>query len=84
MKPPRVLPKRTVCREIGAEINLSKVFTLLSVGITPGPIEDELNRMVIAVNPEMSDAGVRLLPTAKERNRKRGNINPNINTGDLM
>jgi hypothetical protein len=61
----------------------SKVFVLLSVGMTAGPIDDELKRIVIAISPGMSEAGGTFLPTANERNMKTGNIIPNIRTDGL-
>jgi hypothetical protein len=69
---------------MGADTSLSKVFTLLSVGITIGPIEEELNNMVIDISPGMRVAAGAFFPTANERNMKRGNSTPNMRVPGLM
>jgi hypothetical protein len=52
--------------------------------MTMGPIEEELNSMVIAIRPGIKVDGGAFFPTANERNMKRGNIIPNMSVPGLM
>ena len=46
-------PRRMVFIETGHVISLSKVFCLVSQGNTTGPIEVEVKKSTITINPEM-------------------------------
>ena len=55
--PAIIFPTSMEQKDMGATSNLSKVFSLLSKGIENGPIEEELNKMIMAVKP-----GIRASP----------------------
>lgn len=55
---------------MGAVTILSKIFTFLSVGITMGPIEEELKRALMDISPRLNAAMGAFLPKANDRNMK--------------
>ncbi len=62
--------------EIGAESRRSKVFTLRSMGIETGSIDEAENRMVIEIRPGIRVPGGAFFPMAKARNMKSGKKMP--------
>lgn len=75
-KPLRLSPVTSEYKDIGAERRRSKVFTLLSIGIETGSIDEAENRRVIEISPGMSVPGWVFFPMAKARNMKTGKNKP--------
>jgi hypothetical protein len=53
MKELHMLPNNMVFMEMGHVINLSNVRRMVSHGNTIGPIEVDVKKIVIAINPEI-------------------------------
>jgi hypothetical protein len=49
----QTLPSNIVFIEIGHVINLSNVLLIVSHGNTMGPIEVDVKKVIIAINPEI-------------------------------
>jgi len=69
-------PTTSEYSEMGAESNLSKVFTRLSIGIETGFIDEAENRRVIEINPGIRGPGEVIFPMAKTRNITSGKMIP--------
>lgn len=65
-------PRRIVFIEIGLVINLSRVLRIVSHGRTIGPIDVDVRKISIAINPEIRKRGGIFLPTVKEKKRMIG------------
>jgi len=79
--PARISPMRIECSEIGVEINLSKVFVLLSHGAMTGVTEEDVKNIVREIIPGTRTCGGRFLPTENARKRNKGKRIPKIRTG---
>ena len=74
----RLSPKRIHQRGTGMDISLSRVWALVSVGKITGPTAVAEKKTTMAIRPGISVAGSMLLPTTKERKKKKGKRRPNI------
>ncbi len=83
-KDANISPKMIAHKDIGAEIILSKVFVLVSVGAIAGPIEVDVKKRAMASKPGNKNSIVNSLPKAKEINKNAGKSRPKITTGPFM
>ena len=78
------LPSKMVLMEIGHVIKRSRVFCLVSQGNTTGPIDVEVRKRTIVINPEIIYTGIICLPIVKARKSIIGKRIPWITTGPLL
>ncbi len=69
-------PSRMVLMEIGHVIKRSRVFCLVSHGNTTGPIDVEVKKRTIVINPEIIYTGIICLPIVKAKKSMIGNKIP--------
>jgi len=81
IKEASISPKMIVGMVTGQDINLSSVFACVSHGIIAGEIAVEVKKRVIPSSPGIKKLRLSSLPIMKERNKKIGNMIPNITTG---
>ena len=77
-------PSKMVLIEMGHVIKRSSVFCLVSQGNTTGPIDVEVRKRTIAINPEIIYTGIICLPIVKARKSMIGKRIPWITTGPLL
>ncbi len=77
-------PSKMVLIDIGQVIKRSRVFCLVSQGNTTGPIDVEVRKRTIAINPEMIYTGIICLPMVKAKKSIIGKRIPWITTGPLL